>query len=132
MDKTSMTLGWLVGRQIAGHRRKKGTLVGYSYNGVILPALPEWDREEYPYAFMHKAMRYQLWVGKEITYNGSDIGIAGAYLHCFSKTDGWNELPGGTDVMVCDISKVEWANFDVLDENGAVVLNKSDPIPVYE
>lgn len=29
------------------------TPTAYSYNGVVLPKLPEWDREQYPYAFIH-------------------------------------------------------------------------------
>lgn len=27
--------------------------IAYSYNGVILPKLPEWDREAYPYAVIY-------------------------------------------------------------------------------
>jgi hypothetical protein len=50
MDKTSLTLGWLVGRRIAGQRTKQKTPIAYLYNGVQLPPLPEWDREKYPYA----------------------------------------------------------------------------------
>lgn len=51
MDKTSLTLGWLVGRQIAGQRRAvEKQPIAYLFNGVQMPPLPEWDREMYPYA----------------------------------------------------------------------------------
>lgn len=133
MDKTSMTLGYLVGKQIAGQRRtQERQPIAYLYNGVQLPPLPEWDRDMYPYAFMHKALHYQLWVGEEITYNGANIGIAGAYLHYYSDNAEWIELSGGTDVMICGIQDVEWANFDVLNSDGSVYLSASDPIPVYD
>lgn len=51
IDPISMTMGWLVGRRIAGQRGKKQKEpIAYLYNGVRLPKLPEWDKEKYPYA----------------------------------------------------------------------------------
>ena len=54
-DPTSMLMGWLVGRAIAGQRGKKAEPsepIAYLYNGVQLPKLPEWDKEKYPYAYI--------------------------------------------------------------------------------
>lgn len=46
---------FLLGRAIAfcsGLRIPTRTPVAYLYNGVRLPALPEWDREAYPFAYV--------------------------------------------------------------------------------
>ena len=52
MNKSSFMLGWLTGRMIAGQRSRNTTPIAYLYNGVQLPALPEWDKETYPYAYI--------------------------------------------------------------------------------
>lgn len=55
MDKTSLTLGWLVGKQIAGQRKAvEKQPVAYLYNGVTAKDINEvWtDKKTYPYAFL--------------------------------------------------------------------------------
>lgn len=85
MDKTSLSLGWLVGRQIAGQRRAKppepekepiGYLYGESWAGPFqsvygpLPSKEEWDRTEYPCAIMlyPGGFNHYLFVSKEPWY----------------------------------------------------------------
>lgn len=120
----------------------------YSYNGVILPALPEWDREMYPYAW--------------ITYNGTSDNV-NYYRFIFSATPAVKRK----DVLKGDILKVEnttayiiytdgdmtrwtllfennsndnvlsthkllWCNEDILDNSGNVYFTASDRIPVCE
>jgi hypothetical protein len=87
MDKTSLTLGWLVGRRIAGQRRTKlpdepekepiGYIYGETYDGEYtwledtiygpLPSEEEWNRTEYPYAVMYYPglFTHILFVSKE-------------------------------------------------------------------
>ena len=55
MDKASLTLGYLVGRQIAGQRRAvEKTPVAYLYgkDKVRLPPLPEWDDKTFQYVYL--------------------------------------------------------------------------------
>lgn len=111
-------------------------IVGYSYNGTVLPELPD---TEFQNALIFQTSglinAYHLWVGAEITNNGGDISISGGHqkYRC-TKPDlsEWVLSGSGMDIAVTSYSNVEWANFDVLDENGAVALTKSNPIPVYE
>ena len=109
--------------------------VSYLYNGVRLPKLPEWDREMYPYAvILDTGWLKKLWFGAEVYYSGSAVGVRGGYIdyYCTSDMSGWNESTGGTEVLIAVGTNVDWTNFDVLGENGEVVLEASNPIPVYE
>ncbi len=91
----------------------KKTLIGYSYNGVVLPELPEWDRESYPYAMICKH-RYQ------------DMKAA---LMCSAKPFTFEESSGnwcktlaiGADAIVYDHlyeDDSEWAPNVITDYNG--------------
>lgn len=118
---------------------RKKSPIAYLYNGVRLPALPEWDREAYPYALMWGAYSwtgytYYLDVCAEIFYDGSNIGVSGGYQRFFCPEGNptkWSSSTSGEESLVCSIASVMWANFDVMGENGAVVLAKSTPIPIY-
>lgn len=151
MDKASMALGYLVGRQIAGQRRtQEKQPIAYLYNGVQLPALPEWDKETYPYAHIaFTDSRYFVYIFSQPpttwkrtdyfpttnTYevNGMKSGIWNAAIHDpgqniwydFGEPNdnqyGWNKL-----------TNIVWANYDVLYADGSAYLEASDPIPVYE
>ena len=139
MDKTSMTLGFLVGRQIAGQRKTAEKVpIAYLYNGVQLPPLPEWDTEAYPYVFYTNGF---MGIGAGITCisgmeyydnNGSySFHYTGAIKYNV-KDNGWGEPTVYSDTKSCAISAVKWANFDVLNSDGSVYLEATDPIPVYE
>lgn len=132
MGKTSMTLGWLVGRQIAGQRSKQKTIVGYSYNGTVLPALPDWDKETYPYAaivFNSNTGVYALYV--------STVQIAKdalAYVSTYTLTDPnvWSLADEHYATSFWYLDKFFWSDHDILNSDGSVYLAASDPIPVYE
>ena len=108
------------------------TATMYSYNGTVLPALPEWDKEAYPYCA---------------------IGMFGT-LYCYSVTDGTTDLiapflefelidedthedstfeaPDKFHWGECKIIETDdyiripiWANHDL----GS--LTASEPVPVY-
>ncbi len=136
MDKTSLTLGWLVGRRIAGQRTKK-TLVGYSYNGVVLPALPEWDDKTYPYAVIYVDSTTGKYCcvfekTKQRVIVSTFISLWASYYQMDSGV--WENRGSGTVG-----GKIVWANHDVYyannEENGelsgTLYLSASNPIPVY-
>ena len=109
--------------------------ISYSYNGVILPKLPEWDREMYPYAVIvtitYTSEYWFVPLDKARTCQDSGMmrGFAGydQYLHN-AGTNVWtkSELPN----LV--VPFVKWANYDVLDTFGNLYLSASEPVPVYE
>lgn len=143
MDETSMTSGWLAGRRIAGQRTKQKTLIGYSYNGTVLPALPERDKETYPYAFIVTQLytegytQYNLYFAKTVddidseclcytTYNGP-------FLVYRYRTDS-NNFAFSIDIeskpgIVYGGAHI-WNNPDLIDNKGNFFA-ASDPIPVY-
>lgn len=146
MDKTSLTLGWLVGRRIAGQRTKQKTIIGYSYNGVVLPTLPEWDKETYPYAVIGKVSNYPdvyiLVLGKKAPTYSSDTGKVTIAMtstneplqiaKCASPYSAWGGVADWA-YYSCDFwTDFYWTNTDILNEDGSVYLSASDPIPVYE
>ena len=47
-NQLARLIGYLIGKRIPRWLEKKP--VAYLYNGVRLPALPNWDKETYPYA----------------------------------------------------------------------------------
>lgn len=114
--------------------------IAYSYNGVILPKLPEWDREVYPYAVLQDNGNYhRLTISSKPIY-GKASGDK-VYFSTGSNAEGrtWELYPGDTEwdegwwtPSVLVLVPVLWANHDVLYEDGNLYLAKSDPIPVYE
>lgn len=121
---------------IEGAERVERQPIAYSYNGVILPALPEWDREMYPYAFIghNFIMTPILYVASEITHGYDDYDYWVAYGVRIATYDGtanaWTESDGAESYQ--NVSRIDWANFDVLNEDGSVYLSASEPIPIYE
>lgn len=134
----------------------------YNYNGVILPALPEWDKEEYPYVMIsnngytdyedythctliaHKTLP----TTKNNFILGDIHGVPDStdyvYSTCDPKhyPDGWyssengygacSSSNGGSGLATVRLAHVIWANYDVVNTNGSVYLAATDPIPVYE
>lgn len=116
-------------------------LVAYSYNGVELPALPEWDKEKYPYAHLFKLNRnhYMLYITKEINYavSGDNFNLLHKaedlqYSKWTSDTTWGEPYILSTQSGTAHVTDVIWANFDVVDETGDVVLSATEPIPIYE
>lgn len=130
------------------------TPIAYLYNGVQLPGLPEWDVETYPYAVIAQNMdpvnnQYYawLWCAKSpftwikflskgyFKSNPSDKGI-----YCRCPIDGGTEWTAFVEEDTTESGYVAsgansegvWANHDVFDASGNVVLSASEPVPVYE
>ena len=130
----------------------------YLYNVVKLPALPEWDKTVYPYAFIYaigtngdgvSSEVYTLIISASNQMVYDSIGIGFRYdaigITKAVSTDGteWVDRTydsGGseyfyvkreepTDILYI---RVAWANFDVLNANGSVYVAASEPVPVVE
>ena len=119
----------------------------YLYNGVELPALPEWDKEQYPYAFITHInlavvyYNYTLHVYSSYRFATNDKGNwaiinVGAAKSCYTLAstnyDAWGAFKDKEDGGLAPAveSTVVWSNFDVLTEDGTLYLAASDPVPV--
>lgn len=144
-DPTSWRAGFELG--LAGfsfpyskpHRKP----TAYLYNGIRLPALPEWDRGVYPYVNIFKRtdafITYDMYVAvadsKEMTVDsdGSAELLTEGKLYCFTRESGewsdWAELAG-----TMPNSKLLWTNYDtyVYGSPDTLYMAASDPVPVYE
>lgn len=125
----------------------RAILPEYSYNGMILGALPpDWDKETYPYAFIriYEKTRYifyaypSLPTATEPDSNGYTLiwekGTGYQTTECYpSLSLWWEDIKSGTATVVGYRFKHEeiiWANFDVLNEDGTLYLAASEPVPV--
>lgn len=130
-------------------------LTGYAYNGIVLPALPEWDKETYPYAsIFYNGTDYILYVTKDqiaqTWFFGHEVytklSSSGFYCNEFictgksqwSKTEEtWYAFYGYDE----DVTLI-WADYDVMDHcddrRGTVneplgtYMYASSPVPFYE
>ena len=120
--------------------------IAYSYNGVILPKLPEWDKTVYPYAVIGKVSNYPdvyiLVMGENAPTYSSDTGKVTIAMSstakplqvakCASPYSAWGGVADWSYHM-CDFwTDFYWTNTDILDEDGTVYMAASEPIPVYE
>ena len=159
-DPISMTMGWLVGRRIAGQRGKQivpdvpKEPIAYLYNGVRLPKLPEWDKEKYPYAFIQTfgdtsgdpEYDYAYWLvcmsaSADYFYHSNDNEYCfggDPYLEkcpaiAYMKLQNSNEWVFHKEYDNYFIERwnpVIWTNFDL--DLGELKVDASEPIPVYE
>lgn len=127
------------------------TLVGYSYNGTVLPKLPEWDKTVYPFAYMIGSNR--LYLCSALPYAAAQTGIFAGYMGIFATddceaicykptTDGgfWqrdseSDKSVSASEMIVGLAFVDliWTNTDVINiEDSTVYLAASEPVPVYE
>lgn len=145
VNMNAFLLGQAVRAYLVGRGAGSKTPVAYLYNGVQLPALPEWDRETYPYIFMDKrkplysdATYYLTMVASPFTKTTKDGAVVINYtlprLGCYYKlSEGvWSAVSEYTNGGTITNPTSVWSNHDILDENGTVYLAASEPIPVYE
>lgn len=155
---TSMLMGWLVGRQIAGMRGKvpvipdvpvepdepSGEIVGYLYNGVQLPDIStiytDDVKTDYPYAviqYIKAADTYQFIASEKEwyeTYAGSNVfKTGGRYQYTLVDVAWGNKYVTSTNGATYDLNERDfvWTNTDIYYQNGTLLLAASDPIPVY-
>lgn len=159
LDPLSLFMGWKAGNLVARQRGAKKKPVAYLYNGVRLPALPEWDKEKYPYAVIdewestfngHAGKIYFLsfytekivwkresnkWYmpGKLVVYATTDSAKIAEYFDSFAPGEvGFNMwgIAEEDDGIACD--KVIWTSTDLVFDDGTLYLAASEPVPVYE
>lgn len=121
------------------------TPVAYLYNGYQLFALPEWDRETYPYVMMSiltptTGSVYCLPEPRQLTMPDKNgklcIGVPAGmpYLYAMflssTQTITLEERIHDTDYLFT--AKPKYANYDILNADGTAYLEASEPVPVYE
>lgn len=143
-DKLSFLKGLALG--LAGKPLEfapKKEPVAYLYNGVRLPKLPEWDKEAYPYAVIdwyEGGFGVAFWrlylFPVNLSGNGDSAILPGGITYCWYnyKTEedtAWEYTASATPNNETVFVPI-WTNTDILNEDRAVYLAKSDPVPVYE
>lgn len=110
----------------------------YMYNGVKLPALPDYDTDAYPYGFIAESVvmkgSYALYISdKPFVYNklknnmNPSDGSTVLYSPSYDGED-WQEFSDfARDGMPAPI----WANYDVLDTNGDVHMEATEPAKLW-
>ena len=151
MDKASMTLGWLVGRQIAGQRRtQKKEPAAYTFGSTyIFPKIPDRDEKAFPYlAITQRYLNVCVYAfstpltAEPVTNLMGGIGYKFTselpYLECelphvYYEHDKWSEWKTVTDatVSIANYDNLTWVNHDVVATDGIKVLSGGDLIPVY-
>lgn len=133
MDETMFNVGVELVR-VLRQRRALGT--HYSYNGVVLPKLPEWDKTVYPYAWISSfnSSLSMLFLSTKPVYRKNYIPAETTYkraLAANASDNSWgNFADGSTGTTYAVTSTPFWANHDILNEDGTVYLAASEPMPV--
>ena len=112
--------------------------MNYLYNGVEFPAIPTWNKEKYPYLFIHEnpGIWITLWaIDVPLTKGGEYLKTNGPYGYYYwvLKDGVWavTEYSEGTNAEGSSWgTNLIWANHDILKEDGTIYLAASDPIPV--
>lgn len=110
--------------------------VAWLYNGVRLPALPEWDREKYPYAVIGKVFMGTIdtlfYSASPVQRNGTSrlVTVASPHYQVRCEGNSWGNATGHYyDASVLAM----WSTHDIINTtDGAVFLAASEPVPVYE
>lgn len=113
----------------------------YLYNGHRLPALPQWNREVYPHAFilipdqtlpnadyaaLYVLSQPPVWEDNMVAFEEAEV------LRVQITGEGqWPELTKTQTTSVMG-DYVRWTNVDISDAEGTVHLAASYPVPVYE
>lgn len=107
-------------------------MANYIYNGIKLPALPEWDKETYPYAVIGRVTtNYLLRVAKSACYRTSAVYIPGPIMQWTCKDGVWSgpsELTASRYTFIS--SRTYWSNHNIFSADGTLYLAASEPIPV--
>lgn len=113
---------------------------GYSYNGVELPALPEWDKPAYPYACIgDEATNFYgtthilfLCVNQPKEFENAAIYTPDGGRKVYYLTNGAWVLKYNNSSAGRFVSRAMWSNFDYLLSDGALYLAASDPVPISQ
>lgn len=114
--------------------------MNYLYNGVALPALPEWDKAVFPYAVIeNNSDNVILYLSKVCPSAGFlDDGINTA-IHAYGEYGDVQTYGVKDGLWVAEFTvaymyfydeTLLWTNTDILHEDNTVFFAASDPIPV--
>ena len=117
--------------------------VAYKYNGVELPDINEvWtDKTTYPYAVIKKTDHYDtydvtnLFLLKKIEYFWRDnerylkLEEEQYYKQYPNSAENWYYVT--TNPTGVYVGAIQWASFDIINDDGSVYLPASEPEPVY-
>lgn len=143
---------YLYGHEATADETADVTINGVGYVGKVLPKLPEWDKEQYPYAYLTEAMGWALIASSKpllcqtsTSYNynyGLKTGektsiIKDRFYYDRDKEhyDFYNSFSEPIEAEAnawthdCDAF---WANTNIYAEDGTLFLSASEPIPIYE
>ena len=101
-----------------------------AYSGIILPKLPDWDKDAYPYAvILEDGGEYRLYcVDVPFSYGLFQCFIrpsANRIVYCAASTN-WVHRESGTSESAVFFDKALWSNTDISP------IHVYKPIPVYE
>lgn len=107
----------------------------YLYNGVELPALPEWDKKTHPYAYISEDVegRIVFRMQKTLTVTATNsIYTDWEYMHYTFDGTTWGDYyegysPGYIDL---DLFNIIWTNTNIFNYDGTLHLAASEPVPV--
>lgn len=102
----------------------------YLYNGIMLPPLPNWDKQTYPYALItNTGGLYALSTQVQDIYALTETVVA-PYLYTTVSDDreSWGEFEMFESDTKTQVSPV-WSNYDVYNKSGTVNCYASDPVP---
>lgn len=133
------------------------TMGNFLYNGIELPALPNWNKETHPYAVISRypySGAYVLWVMQNldvvilnrtqdgtqkyncINYHPGDLEYR--YEYYSNPSNGWGEPEIMQSSLGFGFNNIIWTNTDLvalMEENGVaageVYLAASEPVPVH-
>lgn len=127
----------------------------YLYNGLELPALPEWDKAAYPYAYIYYVGETPAFctlvlvpADAEIIYDEGTSAIlfsTSYYQSYYARSvddqwgdDGITETSGSIYLFkpMVDFpmgyTVVQWTNFDVYTKDGSLLFPGSEPVLIEE
>ena len=115
-----------------------GAADNWNYNGTVLPKLPQWDRETYPYAYIDYSVGtyYLHFCASEMVIKDNAMySKSGELVETkYSKIDKygvqvWSELID-SEIGLSGIVAPFWCNRDLYYTDGDIYLAGSDPVPV--
>ena len=124
-----------------GGGQKEATM--YSYNGVVLPKLPEWDKTKYPYAIIvHHVINSTdemiLWLAESFTTKGYEHTAGRRLTYVLNEdTNKWDFVEEEVaNRPVARYYTIVWTSKDIYNNysssNVYIEYPASDPIPINE
>ena len=160
IEMLGFTLSLKLRNAIRASKKEPAKAAYYLYNGVKLPAPPDWDEKAYPYAYILNLSGSQLFLVLSIpfeygtitaSYDGVTTTITGMYSYAPAYTtgkafgymlreDSWVTVGadtwGGEEIGIYygfwdTTAEAVWANTNINNvDSGTVYLAASNPVPV--